>query len=235
VDRALNRRLAIEASAEYSLGRLDFTNAALAGIEATRASFIPALEHALSVSSIPSAVTSVTTITDHQRAKQLFATGALLINLRETGKTIPYVTVGGGVVLGGREAPSATLVGTYQLGDPFQIVGTNSVALNYAHDSHTVEGIVGGGVKHNITPRWGLRFDARAQLYRNTTVNVVDTASSLVLRSTGPLSFPLINSGLLPFSSTAPLNGVPISGATTFTGTGYQAFVSVATGLFWRF
>jgi hypothetical protein len=247
LDRALGHRFTAEITFDYARGNLAFTNTALAGIEATRASFTPALARALSVSSIASTVTSVATVINQQRAPQLFTTGALMVNLRETGKVIPYVTMGAGVVFNTGNAPSATVVGAYQLG-PGQIFGTDSVNLRYSLKGRTVVWLGGAGFKYFITPRWGLRFDGRVQLYRNTIVNLVNATPAIALESTGS-PFPLINSGSLQFSSTAPLNGVPISaapggvvaagalapGLTTFTGSGYLAQVGITLGLFLRF
>jgi len=237
----------LEIAFDYSPGDLALTNTALAGIEATRASFTGALEHALSVSSVASTVTSVATVINRQHASQLFTTGTLLVNLRETGKAIPYVTMGAGVVFNTGDTPSATLVGRYQLGAPGQIFGTDAVNLRYSLKGRTYVGIGGAGLRYFITPRWGIRFDGRAQLYPNTIVNLVNATPAIALESTGS-PFPLINSGALQFSSTAPLTGVSISatpgavvsgglapGLTTFTGSRYLSQVSITLGFFLRF
>jgi hypothetical protein len=143
-----------------------------------------------------------------------------MVNLRETGKAIPYVTMGAGVVFNRGDAPSATLVGTYQLGAPGQIVGTDTVNLRYSLSSRTYVGLGGAGLRYFITPTRGIRSP-----------------------------FPLINTGALQFSSTAPLTGVSISatpgavsaagtlapGLTTFAGTGLLAQVGITLGFFLRF
>jgi hypothetical protein len=248
VDRTLGQRFTAEITFDYSPGNLTLTNTALAEIEATRASFTPALEHALSVSSVPSSVTSVATVINRRHVSQMFTTGALMINLRETGKAIPYVTIGGGVALNTGDLPSVTLVGNYQLGAPGQIFGTDAVNLRYSMNGRTYVGTGGAGLKYFITPRRGIRFDGRVQLYPNTIVNLVNATPAIVLRSTGS-PFPLINSGALQFSSIAPMNGVSVSatpgatvtggglppGLATFTGTGFLNQVSITAGLFWRF
>jgi hypothetical protein len=246
--RSIGRRFAADFTFDYSPANEAFANTALAGIEATRASFTPALQHALSVSSVASTVTSVATVIDRQRISQLFATGALRINLRETGRAIPYVTIGAGVVLSSGNLPSATLVGGYQLGTSSQILGTDTVNLTYSLKGRTWVGTGGAGLRYFITPTRGIRFDGRLQMYPNTIVNLVDATPAMALRSSGS-PFPLINSGALQFSSTAPLNGVSVSatpgataaagsvapGSTTFTGKGLLPQVSLTIGLFWRF
>ena len=233
--RTLGRRLMIEMTADYSLSDLSFTSAALAGIEAARVSFAPAIGQALSVSSVPFTAASVATVNDRQRAEQLFVTGVLSLQLKKTGIVIPYVTAGGGAVFNRGTLPGATLVGSYQLGAPPQILGTDTVELTYTMNNPTLVAIGGGGFRYFITPRWGLRLDARAYLHKNTTINLVNATPTRVLASTGSGSFPLVNAGALQFSATAPMNGPPFSGFTTFTGSGLQTHVNIAAGIFWRF
>ncbi len=249
VGRALSQRLAADITLDFSPGNLAFTDGAVTGIEATRASFIPALQQVLAVAQVPSTVTSVATVSNQARASQLAATGALLINLRETGKAIPYVVIGGGVVLNTGDTPSATLVGNYQIGmTSAQLFGTDTVDLRYERKTLTPVGIGGGGFKYSVTSSWGVRVDARAQLAQTTLVNLVNTTPVMALGSSTGVPYPLINAGTLQFSTTAPLTGVPISatpgtkyatgglppGFGTFTG-GWQTHVSVTIGLSWRF
>ena len=80
---------------------------------------------------------------------------------------------------------------------------------------------------------WGIRLDARARLYQNSALTLVDATPGRALESTGA-PFPLINSGALQFSSTSPLTGPPIAGFTTFAGTRMLIQVAVAVGLIWR-
>ncbi len=231
VDRVLNHRLNVETTVDWARGRLTFENAALAGIEATRASFTSALARPLST--LPSTVTSVATLNDRQQSTQLFTTGALVIRLKTAGKVIPYVTIGGGVVVSNGDTPSATLVGKYQLGESGQIVGTDTVTLRYSSNTPALVWTSGGGLKYSMTRHWGIRLDARARLYPNSALTLVDATPGRALESTGA-PFPLINLGALQFSSTAPLTGPPIAGFTTFAGTRTLVQVAVAVGLVWR-
>jgi hypothetical protein len=234
IGRTLNPRLSIEATADVSVVRVSFMPAAVTAIEATRASRTPALERALASSPVAAAVTSVATVADRQLASHLFATGTLIVNLRETGKAIPYLAIGAGAVFNEGATPGATLVGTYRLGDPVHIVGTDTVTLRYALNGPTLVGIAGGGVKYLVTPRWGVRLDARAQLYSDASVTVLDVTPATTLESTGA-RFPIVTSGALQFSSTAPLTGPALAGAITYSGTGLQTHVVVAAGFFFRF
>jgi hypothetical protein len=234
IGRAINHRMTVEGTADLSVFHLSFEPAAVTGIEASRASFTPALERALASGAVASTVTSEATVVDRRLASQLFATGALIINLKETGKAIPYVSIGAGAVFNSGDTPYATLVGKYQLADPAQILATDTVTLHYSLNGPTLVWTVGGGVKYLVTPKWGIRFDARAQLYKDATVNLIDVTPVMALESTGS-RFPIVTSGALQFSSIAPLNGATVTGATTYAGTGLQTHVVLAAGFFLRF
>jgi hypothetical protein len=245
VSRKMTHRLTAEGTLDYHSSELSFTSATLAGLEATRASFAPALLPLLSASG--ATVTSVTTVIDRQMQSQVFGTGTLLVNLRETGRAIPYLVVGGGVLLSGGSTPSAALVGQYVVGTSSQITGTDKVNLNYSLNSVTPVGVGGGGVKVLVGDHWGVRFDARAYVHKSAVETLVNATPAMALES-GGVPYPLINVGALQFSSTAPLTGVPVSsspgtvyatgtlppGDTTWSG-GLDIHVTAVAGVFWRF
>lgn len=94
------------------------SDAALAGVEASRASFLSAFNVPLQAGSAgmaPVVTATSTDMIDKQRGHQVFTTGVLNINLKTDGKIIPYATVGGGVVVNGGDTPSATLAGNYRI------------------------------------------------------------------------------------------------------------------------
>ena len=102
-------------SVDYSLTRLEITQANSDSIEATRASFIPAFSGLISFN--PNRVLNSVTSTaafDPGSSHQLLASGALLINLRRSGDVIPYATVGASLLSTIGRMPSATLAGNYQ-------------------------------------------------------------------------------------------------------------------------
>jgi hypothetical protein len=234
VGRAINHRMSIEGTADLSVFHLSFEPAVVTGIEASRASFTPALQRALASGAVASTVTSEASVVDRRLASQFFATGALIINLREAGKAIPYVSIGAGAVFNSGDTPYATLVGKYQLGDPAQILGTDTVILHYSLNGPTLVWTGGGGVKYLVSPKWGIRFDARAQIYKDATVSLIDVTPVTALQSTGQ-QFPIVTSGALQFSAVAPLNGGTVTGATTYAGTGLQTHVVLTAGFFLRF
>jgi hypothetical protein len=231
--RAIRRRLAAYISVDYNRSTLAATDATLAGVEATRTSVTRTLQQVLSGSSVPSSVSAVTSVNDRQ-GWQLAAMGAVLVYLRETGKTIPYVTGGGGVLFNRIDAADVTLTGRYELGMPAQIFWTDSVRVHSAANGREYIGMAGAGLKQFVTPRWGVRVEGRAYLLPNKTTTQVDTVPAIALRSTGS-PYPIINAGTLQFSTTAPLTAAPVGNFATFTGTGVRAQARVTAGVFWRF
>jgi hypothetical protein len=234
LQRAIRNRFAVQADGDLSLDHLAFTSVALRAIEATRASYIPAVERALSVSPLTSSVTSVATISDRHFAPQVFATGAFVLKLRMSGKTIPYLAGGGGVVLNGGTSPSATLVGNYTLDKPAQLLGTDSVLITHDEKSFSGLGLGGGGFTRDLNAKWGIRVDAREYLYENSGTNAVNITPTLGFQSTGQ-PMPVVNVGTLKFAATTPLNGQSVVTSTTFTGSGLQGHLIVSAGLLVRF
>src|SRR4029079_2447804 len=70
VSRAISRRFGAELTVDYALGRLTMSAPALTGIEASRASFVPAWTALIASGPFAgSTVTSVSTIRDGERAR----------------------------------------------------------------------------------------------------------------------------------------------------------------------
>ena len=234
VTRAIGRRFAVEIGADYSPGHLAFTPSALSVIDASRASFAPALLRALSISPVASSASAQTTVADRQTASQLFATGSLIVNLKTTGRMIPYLSGGGGVVFNNGNLPSATVTGVYQFGDSAQVFGTDTVTIAYSLKDRVYAWTGGAGLKYAVSPRWGLRFDARARVYANSSITAIDITPGRSLESTGA-PFPVFKSGALQFGPAGPMTGSPVAGFTSFAGKGLQGQVALTAGLFLRF
>jgi hypothetical protein len=251
ISRHINPRYTAEFGVDYSRGQLTMSDAALAGIEASRASFISAFNVPLppgpaGLAPIVS-VTSTDTI-DKQRGHQVFTTGVLKINLRTEGKIIPYATVGGGVVVNRGDTPSATLAGSYRITAPpgspragaLVHDETDTVTVRYFVEPRAIVGVIGGGITYAVTPRWGVRLDIRAHLSKNGISNLVDANPSVATFTPGSVlvigANPTVQlSGNPSTGAQSSLNGPPINGFQTFAGGGIQAHISMAPGLFWRF
>ncbi|MEQ1911980.1 MAG: hypothetical protein ABMA15_24380 [Vicinamibacterales bacterium] len=233
IQRSFGDRFALEVTGDYLRSSLAFTPAALNQIEATRASFTSALQAALASTSETASVTSVASITEKQLATRVALTGAMLTDLRQTGRVIPYVLVGAGVIFNQPNALAASLAGRYQFGSSSYIVGTDTVALSYVESKRQLVIVAGGGVKQMLSPRTGLRMDARVQAYKNTLASIVSVTPGRSLESTGP-TLPVVSTNGIQFSSTGPLNGSSSTG-TTLAGSGIRTHVTVTAGFFVRF
>jgi len=234
VQRTLTPHLAFEASAEYGFGAYAFRSSALTGIEASRASYLAALQRVLGRAPLASTVTSVSTITDAPSAPQVVVTGALVARWKEGSRFIPYVTAGAGAVMNNGTLPKASLTGAYQFGSDAQILGTDTVALHYTQRTASVVYLGGGGVKYLLMPRLGIRLDARVQAYRSPLTSLVDMTPGASIESTGA-AYPVVDAGSLRFSATSPLTAGPVAGAVTFKGSGLEAHTVLTVGTFLRF
>jgi hypothetical protein len=252
VSRVLTPRFSAELSVDYSLAPLQITQANSDAIEATRASFIAAFNGL--ITSNPNRVLKSLTSTaalESGNARQLFTSGALVINLRTTGNVIPYATVGASLISTTGNMPSVTLKGNYQFLNPSgsPINETDNVTVRDTSD-RTVAGILGGGVKYQVSPRWGIRLDARVSLSRNTASTVLDAtpnvalgqlpAGRLVLNSDPTLQFSNNSSDpVTALSVTAvaasTLTGPALTGLRTFSGSGVSNHTNITAGIFWRF
>lgn len=234
VERAITERLGIEVAGDYLRGHVAFTPALSSGVSATRASYESALGQTLALSSESSSATAVATITDRQLATRLTATASLVAHLRRSGAARPYVLAGGGVMVTHPNALVATLQGTYRLGTTSYVQATDLVSIRYAEASRSYVALGGAGAIYALSSRTGIRVDARAHVYKNSSVSLVDATATPSVQSLGP-TLPIANFNALQFSAIGPMNGPPISGTPTFTGSGLRVHAVVSAGLFLRF
>jgi opacity protein-like surface antigen len=253
VTRALTARFGVEVGIDYGLARVRVAPATRDSIEATRTSFIPAFTGV--IASNPSrAVRSITSNAslDEGSARELFASGALIVNLKTTGRMTPYATIGAALVATDGDLPRATLTGNYQFANVTTGASyneTDRVAVSDTRDTRSLAGILGGGMKYDVSARWGVRFDVRVFLGSNPADTRLDADPDVVL---GPLpagrvtlnAEPTIQFGnsadpvtALGVTGLAPssLSGPAITGFRTWSGHGVSTHTSVTGGVFWRF
>ena len=240
-------------SVDYSLSRLQFTPANNEAIEATRASFIPAFNGLITFN--PNRVLNSLTSTaalESGDGHQLFTSGALIINMRTIGNIIPYATVGAGLISTTGKMPSVTLTGNYQFlapgGAPFK--ETDNVTVRDARDDRTVAGTLSGGVRYHVSPRWGIRLEARVFLSKNTASTVLDATPNVALGLL-PVGRAILNADpTIQFSNNSSdpvsalgvtavaastLSGPALTGLRTFSGSGVSSHTNITAGMFWRF
>ena len=252
VTRAFSPRISAEFSVDYNLARLQMTDANRDAVEATRASFIPAFTGMIRFNRnrVVQSITSTAAL-EGGGGRQIVTSGAVVVNLRSTGRVIPYVSGGAGLISITGTTPSVALQGNYQFltapGNP--VDETDNVTVKDARDTHTLAGIVGGGVKYYVSPRWGIRIAARTSVFRNTANTTLDTAPIVTLGLQPAGGGALGGDPSIQFSNTSSpvtvggvtgvmastLTGPPITGHRTFSGSGVVNETSVTVGLLWRF
>jgi hypothetical protein len=237
---------------DYGLARPEIAQANRDAIEATRASFIAAFDGLIrsNPNRVLNSLTSTAAVDDGTR-RQLVTSGVLVFNLRTAGRVVPYVALGASVLALTGKPPAVTLKGNYRYLNPSgsPIDETDSVTVR-ALDTHTGAGVLGGGVKYQLSARWGIQFDARTSLSKNAARTVVDAAPGAVLGLL-PIGRGTLNADpTLQFSNNwtdpittlgvtsvaiSTLSGPAISGFRTFSGKGVSSHATVSAGLFWRF
>jgi hypothetical protein len=252
VTRVMTPRFSAEVSVDYSLAGLQMTQANSDAIEATRASFIAAFNGL--ITSNPGRVLNSLTSTaalDSGGGRELTTSGAVIINVRTRGAVIPYATVGASLLSIVGAVPSATLKGNYQFTNPSgsPINETDTVTVRDGRDTRTVAGVLGGGVKYHVSPRWGIRLDARVSVGQNPSSTVLDASPNVVLGLQPPGRGLLNVNPTIQFSNssesvtslgvtavaTSTLSGPALSGVTTLSGTGVSSHATITSGIFWRF
>jgi hypothetical protein len=243
----LSRRLTPRISAEFGVdstaASVKMSGPALAGIEATRASFTTMWSALIATGStifLSPAVTSTTTLARDADNRRTSVTGVMNIALPVNGRAVPYATAGAGVLLRSGDLPAATLTGNYQFrflgGAPFN--QSDVVKVHYASKGTAPVGVLGGGVKYTLSERQGLRLDVRTQLSRNSIDTLVDAQPTSV-SGTPTFVIPSATTPSLVFSNTAAtrsnLSGPAIGNLKTFTGSGLDIHTNLTVGYSVRF
>jgi len=245
VARAVSARFGAEFNLDFTSAPVNPTDRAMAGIEATSDSFVPALTDGLIA---PGPFFNINGSSEAEvrggAGHQVAATGALIVNLRTSGRLIPYATAGGGVIVNRGEMPSASIDGAYS----FDLLGfaplaeTDHVEVRHVADDHMVVGLVGGGVKALLTRNSGIRADVRMHLGQHTARTLVSARPGSVQNPDLLTQFVIATSTSpsLQFSNTsvlAPtaLSGPAVTDVETFKADGLFRQVLVSVGYFWRF
>jgi hypothetical protein len=150
------------------------------------------------------------------------------------------VTAGAGVRIRSGDLPSAKLTGNYRFSfggiAPFN--ESDLVTVHFAAKDKAFVGLFGGGVKYYVSPRHGLRVDARVYLGPNAIDTLVDAQPTSV-PGTPPFSIFSFTTPSLVFSNMAAvrsnLSGPALTDLKTFTGKGRELLGNLTVGYFVRF
>ncbi|MFL6301107.1 MAG: hypothetical protein ACJ71N_10940 [Terriglobales bacterium] len=186
---------------------------------------------------------SVAAISDVRRTQgsQLFWTGVVNVNLKPSGKTVPYLTFGGGAVSRLGPTTHAALLGAYSfdfLGAPHSEMDIVNVEAKAPRTQAL--GVLGGGIRYFATPRWGLRLDVRDHVYSNSIDTVLSATPTVqTLAPAASLLQPGGGSNLIfsndPSQGPSTLSGPLIHGLRTFRPDGITNQLSTSVGVFYRF
>ena len=159
VSRALTPRVRAEFAFDL-LGTAGLKDDARNAAQASRSSFQSAFAARFG-SLAGQVITSDFTVSGGGR--EALVTGALVFDLRETGRLVPYVVAGGGPLISTGDPVALTLTGDYRFvsgsNTPYRQTDTAEVRF----ESGTVfAALVGAGFKWPINARSGVRVDFRA-------------------------------------------------------------------------
>jgi hypothetical protein len=253
LSRVISPRFDVELSVDYGVAAMEITRSTREAIEATRASFIPAFQ-GLITSNPSRAVTSLTSVSTVQEgsAHQLFTSGTFMVNLKTTGRVIPYAAAGAGLVSLHGDRPVVALRGNYQFANTITGAAfneTDSITVRDTRSTKAGMAVLGGGVKYHVSPRWGIRIDARVFLGKNPGSTALDATPTVALgqlpggRVTlnadptvqfGNSSNPVTGLGVTALAPST-LSGPPLSGFRTWTANGVWTHTTLATGVYLRF
>ncbi len=239
VRRPLRGRYSFEVGFDVMATPAGFSDTLVAGVEAARATFQSTFTALLATGPFAGPVISTASTVTDGSSREVALTGALVADLAPVAGFTPFVIAGGGVLAQAGDPPSVSVDGSYR----FTIAGsvpideTDHVTLRYAQRTVLVA-VVGGGVRRDISPRWGIRIDGRVLLSPSTTRVSIDAAP--LVRIGAPAGF--IESFTYPnlqFSNNAStgrsstLSGT-LSSFDAFRG-GWQARVRVTIGVVAKF
>jgi hypothetical protein len=252
VRRVLTPRFSAELSVDYSLARIEISQANRDAIDATRSSFIAAFNGLITgnPSRVLKNLTS-TAVLEEGNAHQLSTSGALVIHLKTSGNVIPYATLGAGVISTVGKTPTATLTGNYQFLNPSgsPIDETDVVTVRDGRGGRMAAAVTGGGLKYQVSSHWGIRVDTRLTFSKNAANTTVDATPNVALGSL-PAGRGLVNADpTIQFSNSSEpvttlgvtsvaastLTGPAITGLRTWSGAGVSSHSNLTVGAFWHF
>ena len=239
----VRRRLSARLSAEFGVDLLGKTDVAPTGLDdlvgQTRASYATAFRELLATGPFTNVVVGTDGGITDNRTQEFAATAALSGDLTGGGSLVPYVTVGAGVTAGSGSV-TVSLNGQYR----FSILGEvpvrelDSVTVRFERRTAFVA-VFGGGVRRDLSEKWGLRIDARVYLGPDSTRVTVTTESENV-RGTPAGSIESAGSPAIQFSNDpstgrrSSLSAPPLQDFRVFSG-GVQIRPLLTFGISRRF
>jgi hypothetical protein len=243
--RMLTDRVSAEASFDVLPGSGSVSDEFLDAVESTRASFEPAFAALFSTGPLDSVAVTAASGEAGGSSREVTLTGALNVHFGTGTGFVPYVTFGAGMLSGMGDLPSVTLEGDYRFaivaasGPSVPIHETDRIALRFEHSTVFV-GLVGGGLRKQMSDRWGFRIDGRVLIGPANSRLSID-ATPAVTTGAPPDFIETATNPNIQFSNDpatgrqSTLSGPPLDGFTAFKATGVQTRVLITIGVFVRF
>ena len=237
--RDLGPRFGIEFSVDWNTAAVEIRDSRLLGIQATATSFANSFADLFSNSCGCSNQTLAVQSIRRSQGSQLFWTGVVNVNLKTTGKTIPYLTFGGGTISNLGPAPHAGILGFYafDVGGPH--AETDLVNIESVTSRTQGVGVLGIGAKYFATSRWGLRLDVRDYVSPNATNTLLSATPRVATLAPaeviGPGTTPTLVFSNDPTLGPSSLSGPDVRRIRTFKGDGLDNQINLSVGVFYRF
>jgi hypothetical protein len=239
VRHPLRGRFSIEGGMDVLLGSGHVTQELAAATAAARASFETTFGQILATGPFTGITVSATGSPRDGSTREIALTGALVTDFAPWGGFSPFVVTGGGVLMHAGDAPAIQLEGRYRalIDGVAPIDETDRLTVEYG-DRTTLVAVVGGGVHRTLSPRWGLRIDARVLLGPRTTrvaldadPNVATSAPAGVIQT---FTYPSLQLSNNPFTTRESTLSGALDGFDAFQG-GWQTRFRLTAGLVVRF
>jgi hypothetical protein len=174
--RSLSPATTFELSVD-ALGSATISPDVAASIESARASFGATFTELLGSGPFTSlAADAAASVTGATGRREFAITGAFNRDVGTLGPLTPYLTFGGGILMGSGAGPSAELSGHYR----FSILGqvpvdeTDRVRIDFERPL-AFTAVAGGGVRRDLSEKWAFRVDVRAFIGPDSTEIRVST------------------------------------------------------------
>ncbi|MGE5833174.1 MAG: hypothetical protein ACM4AI_01720 [Acidobacteriota bacterium] len=243
--RTLNDRFSAEVSFDVLPGSGDLSDDFRGAVEATRASFETAFADLFSTGPLDNVVIAATRAEAGGSSREVALTGALNMHFGTGTGFVPYVTFGGGMLSGMGDVASVTLEGDYRFviapesGSSVPIHETDRVTLRFEQSTAFV-GVAGGGLRKQMSDRWGFRIDGRVLIGPANSRLLIDAAPSVTPGSPADFIETFTNPNIQFSNDSATgrqstLSGPALDGFTAFKSTGIQTRTLVTVGIFVKF
>jgi hypothetical protein len=235
LSRSLSQRLSAEFNLDYNHNALALRSSADSAFQRSQDSFVATWREVHDLHGVAAQVT--TSRTDRKVGRTVALTATINLNLPILAGLKPYVLAGGGHSFD-RSRNIVELQGSYEftaIGVPIR--ETTVVAVRYDSEGGML-GVVGGGFKRDLSPRWGIRGDIRAHVHDNRTRAAVrslpsfreGTPESGIFFSTSPRTIQFRNT-----SDVVASLGQSLTSFRTSDGTGSLLSLQTTFGFYRRF